>query len=50
MGPRYFINRETRAARIAYARELEGFEEVTREQFDEFRASNRSWFAQQVAS
>lgn len=49
MGPRYFINRESRLARISYDREIEGFEQVTREQFEQFRAENRTWFAQQVA-
>ena len=48
MGPRYFINRESRLARISYDR-VGGFEEVTREQFEQFRAENRAWFAQQVA-
>lgn len=50
MGPRYFINRSTRAARISYDRELEGFECVTREEFDKFRMANREWFAQQVSA
>lgn len=44
MGPRYFINRESRLARISYDHEMEGFE-----QFEQFRAENRACFAQQVA-
>jgi len=49
MGPRYFINLESRLARISYEREIEGYEKVTREEFEKFRAENRAWFAQQVA-
>lgn len=49
MGPNYFINRESRQARISFEREIEGFEQVSREQFEKFRAENRAWFAQQVA-
>lgn len=49
MGPRYFINRATRMARISYEREMEGYEKVSLEQFEQFRAENRAWFAEQVA-